>query len=84
VVHLQRQPGHPADPHLRSRPLTLDVRVGARTVRQLTPRLAVPDPPGLGAQPAGPTLPDEVDETLRDLGIAARQIAELSSIGVLS
>ena len=84
MVHLQRQPGHPADPHLRSRPLTLDVRVGDRTVRQLTPRLAVPDPPGLDAQPAGPTPPGEVDQTLRDLGVPAPQIAELRSIGVIT
>jgi alpha-methylacyl-CoA racemase len=73
-----------ADPHLRSRPLTLDVRVGDRTVRQLTPRLAVPDPPGLNTQPAGPTPPGEVDETLRGLGVAAPQIAELRSIGVIT
>jgi alpha-methylacyl-CoA racemase len=73
-----------ADPHLRSRPLTLDVRVGDRTVRQLTPRLAVPDPPGLGDQPAGPTPPGEADKTLRDLGIPAQQIVELRNAGVIS
>ena len=73
-----------ADPHLRSRPLTLDVRVGERSVRQLTPRLAVPDPPGLDAQPAGPTPPGEVDKTLQDLGVPAPQIAELRSIGVIT
>ena len=72
------------DPHLRSRPLTLDVRVGDRTVRQLTPRLAVPDPPGLGDQPAGPTPPGEADKTLRDLGIPAQQIAELRNAGVIT
>lgn len=73
-----------ADPHLRSRPLTLEVRAGGRAVRQLTPRLAIPDPPGLGAQPAGPTPPGEADQTLRGLGVAASQIAELRSIGVLT
>jgi alpha-methylacyl-CoA racemase len=73
-----------ADPQLRSRPLTADVRVGDRAVTQLTPRLAVPDPPGLDAQPAGPTPPGLVDETLRGLGIAAGQIAELRSIGVIT
>jgi alpha-methylacyl-CoA racemase len=73
-----------ADPHLRSRPLTVDVQVGDRTVRQLTPRLPGPDPPDLDSQPAGPTPPAEADETLRGLGIAARQIAELRSIGVIT
>ena len=73
-----------ADPHLRSRPLTVDVQVGERTVRQLTPRLPVPDPPDLAALPAGATPPAEADETLRGLGIAARQIAELRSTGVIT
>jgi alpha-methylacyl-CoA racemase len=73
-----------ADPQLRSRPLTVDVQVGDRTVTQLTPRLAVPDPPRLDAQPAGPTPPGEVDETLRGLGISAGQIAELRGIGVIT
>jgi len=73
-----------ADPQLRSRPLTVDVRAGDRTVQQLTPRLAVPDPPGLEAQPAGPTPPGEADETLRTLGVAAGRIAELRSIGVIT
>jgi len=73
-----------ADPQLRSRPLTLDVRVGEQVVRQLTPRLAVPDPPGLARQPAGPTPPGEADETLRSLGIPAARVAELRGAGVIS
>jgi alpha-methylacyl-CoA racemase len=73
-----------ADPQLRSRPLTVEVRVGDRTVRQLAPRLAVPDPPDLDAQTAGPTPADEVDDTLRSLGISADRIAELRSTGVVT
>jgi hypothetical protein len=60
------------------------VQAGGRTVRQLTPRLAVPDPPGLDAQPAGPTPAGEADKTLLGLGVAAKQIAELRGIGVIT
>ena len=41
------------DPHLQSRPLTMEVQVEGKPVRQLTPRLPIPDPPGLDRQPAG-------------------------------
>jgi alpha-methylacyl-CoA racemase len=66
-----------ADPHLTSRPLTLAVRVGARTVRQLSPRLPVPDPPGLAGQPAGPSTDEQADDALRRLGLTEPEIAEL-------
>ena len=62
----------------------MDARRGDRTVRQLRPRLAVPDPPGLDGQPAGPTPPGEADKTLRGLGVSGPQIAELRSIGVIT
>lgn len=73
-----------ADPHLQSRPLTVDVQVEGRTVRQLTPRLAVPDPPDLDKQPAGRSTPDIVDAALRGLGIADDEITELRTSGIVS
>ena len=72
-----------ADPHLRSRQLTLDVQVDGRPVRQLAPRLAVPDPPDLTEQPAGPTPPHLVDDTLRDFGLADGEVAELRAARVI-
>ena len=72
------------DPHLRSRPLTLEVEVEGRKIRQMAPRLATPDPPGLTAQPAGPTSPAEADKLLRDFGIDDAEIGTLRADGTLS
>jgi alpha-methylacyl-CoA racemase len=72
------------DPHLRCRPLTLEVEVEGRTVRQMAPRLATPDPAGLAAQPAGPTSPAEADKLLYDFGIDDAEICMLRSDGTLS
>jgi crotonobetainyl-CoA:carnitine CoA-transferase CaiB-like acyl-CoA transferase len=72
-----------ADPHLRSRPLTVEVELDGRRVRQLSPRLAVPDPPELGRQPIGRTSAPEADELLRGFGVADEEIAELRGIGVI-
>ena len=72
------------DPHLNARPLTVDVLVGGRTVRQLAPRLAVPDPPDLGQQPTGPTPAAEVDAVLRELGIDPDEIADLRRAAVIT
>jgi alpha-methylacyl-CoA racemase len=72
-----------ADPHLNSRALTVDVQVDGRTVRQLTPRLAIADTPDLDRQPAGRTTPAGVDEALRELGISADEISELRQSGVI-
>jgi alpha-methylacyl-CoA racemase len=72
------------DPHLNARPLTVDVLVGGRTVRQLAPRLAVPDPPDLGKQPAGPTSDTEADTVLQELGIDLDEIAELRRAAVIT
>jgi alpha-methylacyl-CoA racemase len=72
------------DPHLNARPLTVDVLVGRRTVRQLAPRLAVPDPPDLGQQPTGPTPDAEADAVLHELGIDPDEIAELRRAAVIT
>jgi alpha-methylacyl-CoA racemase len=72
------------DPHLRSRPLTLEVQAGGRKVRQMAPRLPTPDPPGLAAQPAGPTSPAAADELLRGFGVGDAEISALRSDGTLS
>jgi alpha-methylacyl-CoA racemase len=72
------------DPHLNARPLTVDVLVGGRSVRQLAPRLAVTDPPDLDQQPAGPTSAAEVDATLQELGITPGEIADLRRAAVIT
>jgi alpha-methylacyl-CoA racemase len=72
------------DPHLNARPLTVDVMVAGRTVRQLAPRLAVPDPPDLGRQPAGPTPDAEADAVLEELGIDPDEIADLRRAAVIT
>jgi alpha-methylacyl-CoA racemase len=72
------------DPHLNARPLTVDVLVGGRSVRQLAPRLAVTDPPDLHQQPAGPTPAAEVDATLQELGITPHEIADLRRAAVIT
>jgi crotonobetainyl-CoA:carnitine CoA-transferase CaiB-like acyl-CoA transferase len=73
-----------SDPHLLSRPLTVEVAVGGRRVRQLAPRLPTPDPAGLAARPAGPTSPAEVDELLTGFGLDGAEISALRSDGTLS
>lgn len=73
-----------SDPHLLSRPLTVEVAVGGRRVRQLAPRLPAPDPAGLAAQPAGPTSPAEVDALLTGFGLDGAEISALRSDGTLS
>jgi alpha-methylacyl-CoA racemase len=73
-----------ADPHLQSRQLTVEVQVDGRPVRQLTPRLAVPDPPDLAEQPAGPTPPRLVDDTLREFGLTAEEVVELRATRVIA
>ena len=72
------------DPHLQSRPLTMEVQVEGKTVRQLTPRLPIPDPPGLERQPAGRTTPAGVDAALHRLGIDDDEITGLREAGVVS
>jgi hypothetical protein len=59
------------------------VQVDGRSVRQLTPRLAVADAPDLDKQPAGRTTRAGVDDALRDLGISADEISELRQSGVI-
>lgn len=72
------------DPHLRQRPLTLDVKVAGQPVRQMAPRLAVADPPGLAKQPTGPTPAAEVDAVLAGLGIDADDITGLRQAGIIT
>ena len=72
-----------ADPHLGSRPLVIEVSAAGLPVRQLAPRLAVPDPPGLSDQPAGQTTPAEADAVLQSFGIGGADIAELRAVGIL-
>jgi alpha-methylacyl-CoA racemase len=72
------------DPHLRARPLTVDVRVGEHTVRQMAPRLAVDDPADLAKQPAGPTSAAEVNATLQQMGIPGGEIAGLRRAAVIT
>jgi len=72
------------DPHLRSRPLTVEVGVGDRRVRQMAPRLAVPDPDDLLEQPAGPTPAAAVDDLLETLGIPRHETADLRAAEVLA
>jgi crotonobetainyl-CoA:carnitine CoA-transferase CaiB-like acyl-CoA transferase len=72
------------DPHLRHRPLTLDVTIAGQPVRQMTPRLAVPDPPGLAKQPTGPTPAAEVDAVLAGFGIDADDTACLRQAGIIT
>jgi alpha-methylacyl-CoA racemase len=73
-----------ADPHLQSRPLTMDVQVDGKHVRQLTPRLPIPDPPDLDQQPAGRTTPAGVDATLRRLGLDDDEITGLRVAGIVT
>jgi alpha-methylacyl-CoA racemase len=71
------------DPQLTSRPLVIEVSVRGRPVRQLAPRLAVPDPAGISAQPAGPTASDEADAVLQSFGIGDAEISQLRVASVL-
>jgi alpha-methylacyl-CoA racemase len=73
-----------ADPQLTSRPLVMDVRVGDRTVQQMTPRLPLPDPPRLGSQQAGESSPQQAAAVLRSFGLSDIEISGLRGEGVLT
>jgi len=72
------------DPHLQHRPLTLEVSVEGRPLRQMAPRLPVDDQPGLDKQPAGPTPAADVDALLEQLGIGAAEIAALRQAEIIT
>jgi alpha-methylacyl-CoA racemase len=72
------------DPHLRHRQLTIDVTAEGRPLRQMAPRLAVEDQPGLDKQPAGQTPADDVDVLLQQLGIGASEIAGLRQAEIIT
>jgi alpha-methylacyl-CoA racemase len=72
------------DPHLASRPLVRDVRLGDKAFRQMTPRLAISDPEDLDGQPVGPTPSARVDELLSALGIDSPQLKALREGRILT
>lgn len=72
------------DQHLNHRPLILDVTADGQAVRQMAPRLAVADPPGLAKQSAGPTPAAEANAVLARLGIDADEIAGLRQAGIIT
>lgn len=73
-----------SDPHLASRPLVRDVRLGDKAFQQMTPRLAVSDPDDLDRQPVGPTPRDRVDELLSAFGVDSTRVRSLRDRGIVT
>jgi alpha-methylacyl-CoA racemase len=71
------------EPDLQGRPLVVDVALGERTVRQLAPRLPIPDPVDPREQRIGPGTVAEADALLGEFGCTAEEIDGLRSDGVL-